>query len=211
MGFKDLEDFNRALLLCKLASRLLENPNSLQGKVHKWLYFLNENFLNARKREHVSWGWSSILEGRKILMEGGIWQIGNGENFRIWKDSWVPNLQGYMLEVGQGVEIDWTKSNEIIEEVAVGQGLALLKKWKSWRLKAGVELAKRRNWQEVILEIDSSIAYNSLKGRKEGRCSMEASANNWGDKAGEELLYMSQIQLAQKTGKQGSRSDCFIH
>ena len=46
MGFKDLKEFNLALLV-KQGWRILENPNSLVYRVYKAKYFAKESFLNA--------------------------------------------------------------------------------------------------------------------------------------------------------------------
>lgn len=40
-------------------------------------------FFDARVGSNPSWTWRSILEGRKVLLEGVRWRIGNGKKVRI--------------------------------------------------------------------------------------------------------------------------------
>ncbi|XP_052107462.1 uncharacterized protein LOC127740503 [Arachis duranensis] len=37
-----------------------------------------------------SWGWRSILEGRKIVQKGLNWAVGTSEDIRTFEDSWLP-------------------------------------------------------------------------------------------------------------------------
>ncbi|PWA96037.1 hypothetical protein CTI12_AA042900 [Artemisia annua] len=76
VGFRDLEEFNTALL-AKQGWRLLMNPTALWGKVLKGLYFPNCGFLVAKKGSHLSWLWSSVLHGRDLFLQGVRWQVGN--------------------------------------------------------------------------------------------------------------------------------------
>ncbi|KAF7824035.1 reverse transcriptase [Senna tora] len=91
LGFKDFQKFKIALL-AKQAWRILENPDDLWVQVLKGSYFSNGDFLNAKKGYRASWAWSSILEGRNLLMNGACSKIGNGEYVFIWKDKWVKEL-----------------------------------------------------------------------------------------------------------------------
>ncbi|KAF7814430.1 reverse transcriptase [Senna tora] len=44
-------------------------------KVLEGLYFPSGDFINAEKSLRASWAWSSILEGRKLMLAGAIWQL----------------------------------------------------------------------------------------------------------------------------------------
>ncbi|XP_018453887.1 uncharacterized protein LOC108825041 [Raphanus sativus] len=61
MGFRDIEDFNHALL-AKQAWRVLNNPNSLLARIYK---------------------------GRELLKKGLIRSIGNGRSTYVWSQSWI--------------------------------------------------------------------------------------------------------------------------
>lgn len=77
LGFRDLEDFNQALL-AKQGWRIFNQPSSLWVQVLKARYFPNENFLEDRIGSSPSWLWASLLHGRQLLSNHLIWRIGNG-------------------------------------------------------------------------------------------------------------------------------------
>lgn len=52
----------------------------------------NCSFLEAKRGGRASWGWTSLLVGRDILLRGAHWQIMNGESVRICHDRWIPSL-----------------------------------------------------------------------------------------------------------------------
>lgn len=74
--FQELESFNKALL-GKMASRLMQEPNALWARVLKGIYFL------------VS-AWSSLLVGREVLRQAGVWSLGDGTTIRAFMDPWIP-------------------------------------------------------------------------------------------------------------------------
>jgi hypothetical protein len=69
LGFRDLHSFNMAML-AKQASRLLQNPTSLCGRVLKAKYFLNSCVLEARAKSGCSYTWRSISLGIETLKQG---------------------------------------------------------------------------------------------------------------------------------------------
>lgn len=75
LGFRDFKAFNIAML-AKQGWRLTINPNSFWGRVMKGIYYPNSDFLHAAKGRRPSWAWSSLLQGREILLKGtvGKWQ-----------------------------------------------------------------------------------------------------------------------------------------
>lgn len=91
MGFKDLLCFNKAML-AKTAWRLLNHPEDLWCRILKGVYFPKGNFLQARKGRHASWGWASLLEGRKLLQQELCWKVGGGCSISVWNDQWVLGL-----------------------------------------------------------------------------------------------------------------------
>lgn len=69
LGFKDLMEFNLALL-AKTVSRASQNPYTLWVRILKGLYLPRCNFLPAKKGACTSWYWSSIVEGKEVLKNG---------------------------------------------------------------------------------------------------------------------------------------------
>ncbi|XP_068329845.1 uncharacterized protein [Pyrus communis] len=55
-------------------------------------YFPHCSFLDATLGGRASWGWSSLLVGREILLSGAHWQIMNGKSIRLWQDRWMPTI-----------------------------------------------------------------------------------------------------------------------
>jgi hypothetical protein len=88
MGFRDLEIFNRALL-AKQGWRLLKFPKSLVARVMKAKYYPEGDFLTAQLGRRPSFAWRSIFQARRVVEEGMLWRIGDGESVWIWKDKWL--------------------------------------------------------------------------------------------------------------------------
>ncbi|XP_072062287.1 uncharacterized protein [Arachis hypogaea] len=53
-------------------------------------YFRYTDLLHAEIGSIPSWGWRSVLEGRKVIEKGFLWKIGSGANVRIFHDPWLP-------------------------------------------------------------------------------------------------------------------------
>lgn len=88
MGFRDLECFNQAML-AKQGWRLLSNLDGLLQRFLKSRYYQDGDFLTASLGARPSYGWRSLLHGRKLLLEGLQKRIGNGDNTLVWTESWV--------------------------------------------------------------------------------------------------------------------------
>ncbi|XP_021834215.1 uncharacterized protein LOC110774005 [Prunus avium] len=88
LGFRDLENFNLSLL-AKQCWRIWHNPDAFWVCVLRAKYFPDGDFLKARRGPCPSWAWASLLDGRKIMSDGAIWQIGNGLKVKIWSDNWL--------------------------------------------------------------------------------------------------------------------------
>ena len=89
LGIKDLRAQNLALL-GKQCWRLMKYPNSTISRMLKAKYFRYTDFLHAEIGSVPSWGWRSVLEGRKVIEKGLLWKIGSGTNVRIFHDPWLP-------------------------------------------------------------------------------------------------------------------------
>ena len=90
MGFKDLANFNDALL-AKQAQRLLHNKNSLFYRVFKPKFFPNCSVLEATDSSLGSYAQRSILRGRDVLLQGARWRVGSGELISVQNDAWLPS------------------------------------------------------------------------------------------------------------------------
>ncbi|KAK0591707.1 hypothetical protein LWI29_006682 [Acer saccharum] len=96
LGFRDLETFNRALL-AKQCWRIIENPDSLAGKVLKNCYFPDSSFLEANPKSKGSLIWQGLLWGRGIIDIGSRWRIGNGCFVRVYGDRWIPRPSTFQI------------------------------------------------------------------------------------------------------------------
>lgn len=87
LGFRDLGDFNMALLE-KQGWRIIQNPDSLVGRILKARYFPDCSFFEAIAKKNSSFLWRSIIAAKPLLRKGCFWRVGNGQSIRIWKGVW---------------------------------------------------------------------------------------------------------------------------
>ncbi|KAJ9136337.1 hypothetical protein P3X46_033428 [Hevea brasiliensis] len=90
LGFKDINAFNMAFL-AKQGWRILNNPHSLLARVLKGKYFPFTSFLESHIGSNPSWGWKSIMSGRRVIEKGVRWQVSNWQSVLCKVDNWVPN------------------------------------------------------------------------------------------------------------------------
>lgn len=88
MGFRDLVDFNKAML-GKQGWRLDQAPEALWSRIFKGLYFPHVNLWNATRGARPSWGWQSILVGRDALRPDLKWKVGDGKSINLREDRWL--------------------------------------------------------------------------------------------------------------------------
>ncbi|KAK9921713.1 hypothetical protein M0R45_030213 [Rubus argutus] len=105
LGFRDLILFNQALV-AKQGWRLLKWPNSLVARMLMAKYYPNGDFLGAVGNLNDSFVWKSFLWGRELLLKGVRWRVSNGENIKVFKDPWVPGIDGFKLNWKVGVDIN---------------------------------------------------------------------------------------------------------
>jgi hypothetical protein len=82
MGFRGMEEFNKALL-GKHCWRLVSGEPSLLEKIFKSRYYPSGDFMNAKEGCQPSFAWTSIISARGLIDKGGLWKIGNGRSVRI--------------------------------------------------------------------------------------------------------------------------------
>ena len=92
MGFKDIENFNLALL-GKQVWRLLHNKESLLYQVFKAKYFPLGTVLDENVKQNGSYAWMSILKERDLVRQGSARRIGDGKKVLIRGDKWIPGQQ----------------------------------------------------------------------------------------------------------------------
>jgi hypothetical protein len=101
-------------MLAKQAWRLLDNPNSLCGRVLKARYFPDSSILEATATPGISYTWRSLLKGVELLKEGLIWRIGDGTQINLLSDPWLPR-NGSRLPITPRRQNLLTKVHELID------------------------------------------------------------------------------------------------
>ncbi|XP_074327095.1 uncharacterized protein LOC141665037 [Apium graveolens] len=91
MGFKDLRDFNIALL-GKQAWRLVVHPDKLVSRIFKARYYPSDSFLQAQLGSNPSYIWRSIMEAQSMVVQGISCRIGNGQEVDILNSPWLPSI-----------------------------------------------------------------------------------------------------------------------
>ena len=65
-----------------------------------------QHFLEGKKGGRASWIWSSLLEGRELLLKGMQWQVMSGNQIKFCIDKWVPSIDcGHPKPLNE-VEVD---------------------------------------------------------------------------------------------------------
>ncbi|XP_016194997.1 uncharacterized protein LOC107635964 [Arachis ipaensis] len=96
LGFKDLGVQNLALF-AKQCWKVASQPQSLLSRLLKGKYFRYSSIMNAEIGTVPSWGWHSILKGRKVVEKGLVWRVGDGSNIRIFSDAWLAPPHSYVV------------------------------------------------------------------------------------------------------------------
>ncbi|XP_074352494.1 uncharacterized protein LOC141691624 [Apium graveolens] len=85
------------LLFVDDSYNFLSNPSSLVARVFKARYFINTSLFEASRGGGVSFVWSGFWQAKEVLKKGYKWVLGNGEDMRVFKDSWVRGKENYMV------------------------------------------------------------------------------------------------------------------
>ena len=168
MGFKDLANFNDALL-AKQAWRLLHNKNSLFSRFFKPRFFLDCSILEATDSTSGSHAWQSILKGRDVLLQGARWRVGSGESISVWNDAWLPSTNHPKILSQVVPRFEDAKVSDLINpisrrwEVDLIRGLFLPEEVE---LILSIPLSHRPTEDKVIWPYNSSGAYSVKSGTK---------------------------------------------
>lgn len=87
LGFRDIQDFNVAML-AKNAWRILTSPDCLLARLLLGKYCHNSSFLSSSCSSSASHGWRGVVAGCNLLKLQTGKAIGNGNTTSVWKDSW---------------------------------------------------------------------------------------------------------------------------
>lgn len=52
-------------------------------------YCSKDGILSVKAVSRCSWGWHSILWGRDLLIKGLMWDLGDGQDIRAFRDQWI--------------------------------------------------------------------------------------------------------------------------
>jgi ribonuclease HI len=85
-------------LLAKQGWRIIQNPDSLVGRIYKEKYFRHSTFLDSDIGSNPSYAWRSIWSAKPLLQKGLVWRVGDGKQIKIWKDKWIPTPTSYMIQ-----------------------------------------------------------------------------------------------------------------
>ena len=113
MGFRDLKDFNLAML-AKQGWRLIQDKDSLLYKCFKARYFPRCTFLEATDVPNSSYVWKSLRAAQPILKKGCCWRVGDGAAIKVMVDKWIPNqVTNRVLHPPVEEEWEWRVSDLI--------------------------------------------------------------------------------------------------
>ena len=113
MGFRDLKNFNLAML-AKQGWRLIQEKDSLLYKCFKARYFPRTNFLDASYAHNCSYVWKSLMLAQPILKQGCCWRVGDGSAIQVMVDKWLRHqITNRILHPPVEEEWEWQVSDLI--------------------------------------------------------------------------------------------------
>lgn len=103
LGFRDIQDFNVAIL-AKNSWRILTSPTSLLARLLLGKYCQNTAFLSATCPSSASHGWRGIVAGCQVIKLQLGKAIGNGNTEKVWSESWI-SPRSRLIPFGPPTEI----------------------------------------------------------------------------------------------------------
>ncbi|XP_043689312.1 uncharacterized protein LOC122640225 [Telopea speciosissima] len=144
-----------------------------------------------------SWGWKSILVGRKVLLSGLLWLVEKGDNIDVWKDNWIPSSPSFKVVYPRPAECPFSKVYDFIDEPNRSWKVDLLDQYfhpsdKERILAINLSLYSREDcqvWGGARNEIFSiKTAYHLLTNLRDQQLSVQASSSRrheWEEISGE--------------------------
>lgn len=96
LGFRKMKEANRDLF-AKLAWQVTANEDRVWVKQLRTKYCSRRDFFNVEKNVRDSRLWKDLLDCRNSIVKGACYVIGNGRAINIWKDPWVPYVEGFKV------------------------------------------------------------------------------------------------------------------
>ncbi|KAJ1392784.1 Ribonuclease H-like superfamily [Sesbania bispinosa] len=145
----------------------------IKEKVLKGIYFPETDFMHCKKKRGGSWSWNSILQGRQLLKDAGLWQIGDGKRISIAEDRWLPN--GFLnpipiqsngekiasLLIEGGTKWDIQKLSQRVPSQGNNQS------FDRWLWGNFSELKSKGNYSQFLMANFTSILWAIWKGRND--------------------------------------------
>ena len=94
LGFRESKVFNQALL-AKLTWWVASSRESLCIKALRSKYKVDADWLGKDPCKNASPLWKAIEKLREVVLKGAYFIVGDGASIDMWKDSWVPWLDGF--------------------------------------------------------------------------------------------------------------------
>ncbi|KAL6189123.1 hypothetical protein ACLB2K_040513 [Fragaria x ananassa] len=102
-----------ALCVSKGEGRLIQDEESLVGRMLKAKYYPSSSFLEAEIGRNPSSIWKAVMWGKQLLTIGLRWRVSNGTNIRVFQEPWVLGIPEFKIEWKNGC--DWNmRVNELI-------------------------------------------------------------------------------------------------
>ena len=94
MGFRFSKKFNE-VLIAKLTWMVLSNRHSICMNALRSKYKVRSDWLRKDPMKNVSHTWRAIERMKVLVSKGACCMVGDGVDIDVWKDPWVPCLEGY--------------------------------------------------------------------------------------------------------------------
>ncbi|KAL0461849.1 UNVERIFIED_CONTAM: hypothetical protein Slati_0072500 [Sesamum latifolium] len=114
-------------MLAKQLWRIIDNPTFLLSRILKHKYFPSSDVFSVEAGAGSSYTWRSVLAAKDLIIAGTRWQIGSGNNMRIWMDRWIPRPLSFQII---------TIPNTLYLEETVAVLLDEVGKWKEALIRA---------------------------------------------------------------------------
>ena len=88
LGIRKTENMNKALQM-KLLWKILAELENIWVRIIQERYLKNRSILQYSCKGDSSWQWKELMKLKEEFEKDLIWQIGDGETVKFWKDNWV--------------------------------------------------------------------------------------------------------------------------